>query len=292
MVIPCLNGARTLPELFDALADQSLDEDWEIVVADNGSDDGTVEVIERYQERLPQLRIVDASARRGQSFAMNTGAREARGEWLAFCDADDVVGVGWLSAVATALERHELISYAQDEARLNPNWLQESRERIFSYSLPTTWFPPFVPFTGAGCMAMHREVFEELGGFDEQMPLEDLDFCLKAHLQGRELVLAPDAVLHYRYRQTYGGIFRQAYIVRSRRRGRAAALQAAGRALSEAAPLADHRLAADVVAHSAGLSPRPPGEDRLAARLAVGPLPRQHQVPGALGLAPFPPVRR
>lgn len=211
VVIPCLNGARTLPELFDALADQSLDEDWEVVVADNGSDDGTVDVIERYQERLPQLRIVDASARRGQSFAMNTGAREARGEWLAFCDADDVVGVGWLSAVAKALERHELISYAQDEARLNPSWLQESRERIFSHELPTTWFPPFVPFTGAGCMAMHREVFEELGGFDEQMPLEDLDFCLKAHLRGRQLVLTPDAVLHYRYRQTYGGIFRQAY---------------------------------------------------------------------------------
>jgi glycosyltransferase involved in cell wall biosynthesis len=211
VVIPCLNGAQTLPELFDALADQALDEEWEVVVADNGSDDGTVAVIERYQERLPQLRIVDASARRGQSFAMNTGAGAARGEWLAFCDADDVVGAGWLSAVARALARHELISYAQDEARLNPAWLQESRERIFSYSLPTTWFPPFVPFSGAGCMAMHRAVFEELGGFDEEMPLEDLDFCLKAHLRGRQLVLAPEAVLHYRYRQTYGGIFRQAY---------------------------------------------------------------------------------
>jgi glycosyltransferase involved in cell wall biosynthesis len=212
VVIPCLNGARTLPELFEALADQSLDEEWEIVLADNGSDDGTVDLIERYRERLPQLRIVDASAKRGQSFAVNTGAREARGEWLAFCDADDVVGVGWLAAVARALERHELISYAQEEARLNPRWLQESRERIFSYSLPKTWFPPFVPFTGAGCMAMHREVFEQLGGFDEEMPLEDLDFCLKAHLAGRELVLAPDAVLHYRYRQTYSGIFRQAYM--------------------------------------------------------------------------------
>lgn len=211
VVIPCLNGARTLPELFDALADQTLDEEWEIVVADNGSKDGTLEVIERYRERLPQLRVVDASAKRGQSFAINTGAQASRGEWLAFCDADDVVGAGWLSAVASALARHELISYAQDEARLNPSWLQESRERIFSYSLPKTWFPPFAPFTGAGCMAMHRAVFEELGGFDEQMPLEDLDFCLKAHLQGRELVLAPEAVLHYRYRQTYGGIFRQAY---------------------------------------------------------------------------------
>jgi GT2 family glycosyltransferase len=111
-----------------------------------------------------------------------------------------------------ALERHELVSYAQDEARLNPPWLQESRERIFAATLPTTWFPPYVPFSGAGCLAMHRSVFETLGGFDEGMPLEDLDFCIKAHLHGVELVLAPDAILHYRYRQTYRGIFRQARI--------------------------------------------------------------------------------
>jgi glycosyltransferase involved in cell wall biosynthesis len=210
VVIPCLNGAATIGETLESLASQSWDGEWEVLVADNGSDDGTAEVLERYRARLPSLRVVDASQRRGQSYAMNTGAAAAAGEWLAFCDADDVVGEGWLEAVTRALEQHELIAYAQEEARLNPPWLQESRERIFTSSLPTTWFPPYVPFTGAGCMAMHRSVFAALEGFDETISLEDLDFCIRAHLKGIQLVLAPRAILHYRYRQSYGEIFRQA----------------------------------------------------------------------------------
>jgi glycosyltransferase involved in cell wall biosynthesis len=213
VVIPCLNGEKTLPELFDALAAQEWEGEWEIVLADNGSTDGTREVVERYRSGpLPNLRVADASSQRGQSFAMNVGAAEAKGEWLAFCDADDVVGDNWLPAVTDALGRHELIAYRQDDTRLNPLWAQASREKIFTDELPKTWFPPYVPFTGAGCMAMHRSVFESIGGFDPEMPLEDLDFSIRAFHDERELVLVPGAVLHYRYRQSYKGIFRQAYI--------------------------------------------------------------------------------
>ena len=174
VVIPCLNGAATIGEALDGLAAQSWDGDWEIVVADNGSNDATAEVLESYRETLPNLRVVDASARRGQSFAMNIGAELAQGEWLAFCDADDIVGEGWLPAGARELARHELIAYAQDEARLNPPWLQESRERIFSVTLPTTWFPPYAPFSGAGCMAMHRSVFETELRYSSRAEVESL----------------------------------------------------------------------------------------------------------------------
>jgi glycosyltransferase involved in cell wall biosynthesis len=211
VVIPCLNAAGTIEQQLDALEAQSWDGDWEIVVAENGSDDGTHAVLESYRERLPRLRVVDASRRRGSAFAMNTGAREAQGEWIAFCDADDSVGDGWLTAVATALAEHELVAYRQDDERLNAPWLRETREKVFSYSLPTLWFPPHVPFTGAGCLAMHKRLFEEVDGFDETLFLEDLDFCIRAQLHGARIELVPDAVLHYRYRDSYSGIFRQAY---------------------------------------------------------------------------------
>lgn len=211
VVIPCYNGEATIGSALEALGRQSWSEPWEIVLADNGSTDRTTAVVERYRERLPNLRLVDASAKRGSGFAMNTAVREAHGEWLAICDADDEVGEGWLAAVGEALSRHELISYRQEHERLNEGWLRETREQEFSEALPILWFPPHIPFTGAGCLAMHRSLFVKLGGFDESVLLEDLDFCIRAHAHEASIILVPEAVLHYRYRQTLGGIFRQAY---------------------------------------------------------------------------------
>jgi glycosyltransferase involved in cell wall biosynthesis len=211
VVMPCLNAEATIGAALEALTRQTWSQPWEILLADNGSTDLTAAVVERFRERMPNLRVIDASAKPGSGFAMNTAAREARGEWLAICDADDEVGQGWLAAVGEALSQHELVAYRQEHGKLNEGWLRETREREFSERLPILWFPPHVPFTGAGCLAMHRALFERLGGFDESVILEDLDFCIRVQAQGASIELVPDALLHYRYRHTIGGIFRQAF---------------------------------------------------------------------------------
>src|SRR5512140_3870131 len=88
VIIACLNAATTLGTQLDALARQSSPVPWELLICDNGSTDATVAVALRYQDRIPGLRVVDASGVRGAGAARNQGAEEARGEWLAFCDAD------------------------------------------------------------------------------------------------------------------------------------------------------------------------------------------------------------
>jgi glycosyltransferase involved in cell wall biosynthesis len=62
VIIPCLDGSQTIAGQLEALARQECSDPWEIVLADNGSTDGTLDIVRRYQERLPNLRIVDASA--------------------------------------------------------------------------------------------------------------------------------------------------------------------------------------------------------------------------------------
>src|SRR4051812_10229895 len=99
VVIPCLNGVPTLRETLEALARQKWDHPWEVVYADNGSTDGSIELAETFRGRIPNLRFVDASIRRGQPFALNTGAHAARGESIAFTDADDQVADGWVAAM-------------------------------------------------------------------------------------------------------------------------------------------------------------------------------------------------
>ena len=107
VIIPCLNAANTIAVQLDALAAQQWDQPWEVIVADNGSTDDSIAIIERYKTTLPHLRIADASARRGQPYALNVGAMAATGEALAFCDADDEVAPGWLSAMGEALSKHD-----------------------------------------------------------------------------------------------------------------------------------------------------------------------------------------
>ena len=98
VVIPVRDGAATIGDQLEALGQQTYQGEWEIVIADNGSTDGTAELAERsWSHPRAALRVVDASSRPGSSFARNRGAIEAAGDFLAFCDADDIVAPGWLT---------------------------------------------------------------------------------------------------------------------------------------------------------------------------------------------------
>jgi len=212
-VIPALDAADDIAGQLDALAAQEWDEPWEVVVADNGSTDGTRAVVGRYADRLPALRVVDASQPAGQAHALNAGVESARAEAVAFCDADDEVAPGWVAAMGEALARHELVACQSDTAKLNEPWIQGTREGQVPGRLSTVSFPPYAPYAGSGGLGVRRSTHARLGGFDETMfVLFDVDFCLRAHKAGIELVLVPDALLHYRYRSGWRSVFHQARV--------------------------------------------------------------------------------
>ena len=180
-------------------------------MVDNGSKDRTREVVQSYSDRIPGLRIVDASARVGQAFALNEGVRAASSECITFCDADDEVAPGWVAAMGEALARYEFVAGRSDASKLNESWVEETREGQPPGGLSTTSFAPYAPYTGSGGLGVRRGVHEGLGGFDESMrALFDLDYCLRAYERGIELRFVPEALMHYRYRSGLRETFRQA----------------------------------------------------------------------------------
>ncbi len=91
VILPFLDAVDTLPDQLEALANQSYEGAWELVLSDNGSSDGSTELARSWEGRL-NLTVVDASTRRGSiGFSRNVAAARAHGEVLAFCDADDRV---------------------------------------------------------------------------------------------------------------------------------------------------------------------------------------------------------
>jgi GT2 family glycosyltransferase len=212
VVLPCRNGAATIAVQLEALARQSWDGSWELVVADNGSTDESMQIVESFRDRFPALRIVDASAKRGVPSTLNAGVRESRGRAIAFVNDDDEVAAGWLAAIAEALERYDVVGGRLEYERLNEPWAIEVRERPQEDGLLEWGFHDYLPFAAGASLAVKRELHDSIGGFDEAMvPAgEDMDYCWRLQQAGAKLAFAPDAVTHYRLRASLRATFRQA----------------------------------------------------------------------------------
>lgn len=210
VVIPCLNAAGTIAQQLDALTRQSWPGGWEVVVADNGSTDRSREIVESYRDRLPGLKLVDASDKRGQAHARNLGAAAATGDAFLFCDADDEVAPGWLEGMGRALAVHDFVACRYDNEKLNPVWVQRTHLNPQKDGLTAYDYPPFLPHAGGGGLGVRRSVHEAVGGFDESMPaLEDTDYCWRIQLAGHGFHFAPEAVVYIRHRHDPGSIYRQ-----------------------------------------------------------------------------------
>lgn len=208
VVIPVANGAATLGAQLAALAAQTYDGPWEVLVADNGSTDGTPAIVGQWRRRMPGLRLIDASQRPGAAYARNEGARRATGEVLAFCDADDVVGPRWLESLVTATRHADIAGGTIESAALNDPVLLQWRPPLPSASLPVSH--GFLPYALGANVAFRAEVFRLLGGFREDYPAgEDVELLWRAQLADFRFAFAPDAVVHYRYRRGLRPLLRQ-----------------------------------------------------------------------------------
>jgi glycosyltransferase involved in cell wall biosynthesis len=208
VILPCRNTEFYLGAQLRALADQTLTEPWELVVCDNGSTDRSMAVADAFRSEFRRMTVVDASGLVGAGAVRNAGVRAARGDLLVFCDADDVVAPDWLAAMTDGLRKHPLVSAKLDHEKLNePRLLSVRAPRV---GLPNTQ-PAFMPYALGAALGVRREVHEAIGGFDESYTGagEDRDYCYRAQLAGQDLVLLPEAVVHYRHRRSVCGVFSQ-----------------------------------------------------------------------------------
>lgn len=207
IVIPARNAADHLRAQLEALSGQVTSLSLEVIVADNGSRDGTVQLVRDRAATDPLLRIVDASERRGAGHARNVGAWAARARRIAFVDADDVADPHWAQALHDALDHADLVGGHLRRRTLNSTEVWASRP-IADGSVHHQYHLPWV---GGGNLGCHRYVLDATGGFDPALwrSCEEMDFCWRAQLLGFRLSSASGAVVDYRYRDRAGSLWRQ-----------------------------------------------------------------------------------
>jgi glycosyltransferase involved in cell wall biosynthesis len=194
-----------LEEQLQALAEQQCDEPWEVVVADNGSTDCSRSVVEEWANRTHLFRLIDASKVEGPGAARNAGVRAAKGDIVAFCDADDVVQPGWLAGLVTSLADADVVGGVFDFWSLNglvvPNPPTPSAPSAMSQF-------GFLPAVTSGNLALRRRVFEEVDGFAEDlMTGEDIDLSWRLQLRGYHCAVSTNAVVARRDRRGLRAVF-------------------------------------------------------------------------------------
>lgn len=206
VVVPVRNGAETLGDCLASImaSDYPVDR-REIVVVDNGSSDGTADVVRRFPVRCV------TEPKRGHGNARNRGITEARGELLAFTDADCAVAVNWLRELVSGFDDPSVAAVAGDMIALPPT---TPAERYVSTRKPsqTEWAlgsrRPWFHFASA---AVRRGAFERVGLFDPRFTggCEDLDFAWRLHEAGLVVRPRPHAVVFHRHRTNPRKFFMQ-----------------------------------------------------------------------------------
>ncbi len=209
VVIASHNAADTLPAQLDALVRQPWPDGGEVIVADNRSTDDTIHVIESFAGSPVPVRRMAVDDRTGAGHARNSAVAIAANANVAFCDADDVVGDGWVAAMANGLESNGLVVGPLEFDQLNPPWLAGLRGR----PLETGEIPKFegtFPIASSCNMGVNRELFELMGGFDPDYPrAQDAELSLRLWRRGVQPRFEPDALVHYRLRTSARSIFEQ-----------------------------------------------------------------------------------
>jgi glycosyltransferase involved in cell wall biosynthesis len=210
VVIPAHNVASDLGDQLAALCEQDYDGEWDVVVVDNRSTDETVGVARTFAERL-RLTIVSATDRASAAHARNVGILASTGDWVVFVDADDVADPGLLTAYARLTDEYRVLGGHLDEQSLNSDVVASWRYPLTDHALPVALGR--FPYVLAGNCAVRRDVFTEIGMFDEHLRYvgEEVDFSIRAALAGIRVGWVPDAQVKYRHRDSLRSLVRQQF---------------------------------------------------------------------------------
>jgi hypothetical protein len=213
VIIPNFNGEGYLATCLSSLLKSSY-KDFEVILVDDGSVDGSLEIIQKFLKKDKRLKLVRNKKNLGAAASRNKAIKVAKGEILVFLDNDTEVDRDWLGELVKPLFGDKSIGAAQSlildfEKR---NLIQMAGGLLMPQ---TGWLLPFYQWEKyqkvknklrereivaiSASLAVRKEVFEKIGGFDEKEAVytEDLDFCWRVWVAGYKIVLAPKSIVYH-----------------------------------------------------------------------------------------------
>lgn len=216
VVILNWNGAKLMEEFLPSVVDYSLAELAEVIVADNGSTDASVDML---KEKFPSVRIIQLDKNYGFAEGYNQALKQIDNEYTVLLNSDVEVTPGWLDAPLAAMEADSTIVAAQPKIRAqrNKDYFEYAgaaggymdiygypycRGRLLhvvekdegQYDTPTD----ILWATGA-CLFIRTTIYKEVGGLDAGFfaHQEEIDMCWRLRSRGYRLVCTPQSVVYH-----------------------------------------------------------------------------------------------
>lgn len=206
IIIPAYNEKDVLEDCIESLGMQTLT-DFEVVVVDDGSRDGTLEILKNLERSLPNFRFIRQS-HLGAGAARNAGAKLSKGEILVFVDADMSFDTDFLkNLVAPIMEGKAKGTFSKEEYVGNWDDVWAKCWNINEGWEPKRRHPPNHPDHQPVFRAILKSEFDRVGGFTPGG--YDDDWSLYKKL-GYEAVNAPGAIFYHKNPETLSEVFSQA----------------------------------------------------------------------------------
>ena len=219
IIIPIYNKKKYTQACLESIFKFGSKYEFEIIVVDNGSTDGSGEYLKGLSVGSEsKVILIQNEKNLGFAKACNQGAKMAKGEYLLFLNNDTVVAEKWLDILVQELDTNKNMGIVGPKLLYPDGTVQHAGVVFDKEKWPHHIYKkekgdaPYVnkkrqfQCLTAACFLVRREIFEKVGGFDEAYlnGLEDLDFCLKVCALGLGILYCPESVVYHHESITEG----------------------------------------------------------------------------------------
>ena len=195
IVLPTYNGSRYLRESIQSCLDQEF-QDWELVIVDDASTDGTVAVANSYRN---QVRLLSLSIACGPPATRNQGLAITQGEFVAFLDADDLWHPEKLVTQAERFQRRPELDFCVSYVQMF--WTETLHEEKVRYEQCPRVQP--VPGYATTALLAKRSTFDRMGSFNENYwYVHATDWFLRAIEEGLVMEVLPQVLTYHRMHES------------------------------------------------------------------------------------------
>ncbi len=206
VIVPCYNHGQFISETIDSILAQTY-KDYEIIIVDDGSDDGTTPTaLAKQKQKDERIKVITHPKNKGLSAARNSGIKAARGKYILPLDSDDRIAPTYLEkTLALIIKENADLVYTHtqlfgEQTKINyiPADVTEIKKRLpFANILPE-------------CSLYKKSVCQEFGGYDEKLfGYEDWDLWLHFIEADKKLVLLDEVLFYYYIRSD--GLYSKAF---------------------------------------------------------------------------------